>query len=819
MLSVVLVLALAAPPGAAPACTLHVEGRVVDGTTGEHVPGARVQIGERAPLLTDDVGRYRIDGVCPGAQSITVERADYQSARRSVRLVADASVDFALEPHEIERIDDVVVEAPAPSRSEMRASTTLDADDLDRTRGRNLADSIAKIPGVAVLRTGGGGMGKPIIRGQDERRNLILFDRVRHAGQKWGVDHAPEIDPFAAGSITVIKGAGGIRWGPDAIGGVVLVDPLPLRRTPGIAGRAHLVGVSNGKRGAVALGLDGAHRRLPGFAWRLEGNVTRGAAVITPLYPLDNTGTLQWNVGTTLGYLSDAFDVQLSWRRNDNRSGLCTCLRNDSPDDFLQSFELGRPVNSDLYSREYRIERAFQHTVHDLAIARTRVAIGDAGDLTATYSLQNNDRREYAIVRTGVTGPQYRFDLRTHAGDLVFERAASPLGDDIDAYGTYGAAVQHQTNRYDANLTLIPDYTQTMGGVFAIERLVWRRVEFEVGASYEGMHREAALTERDYAAQTGTGRLQAARCTPTPANGGRCGFDFHTGSASLGALLRPVPSVPSFEMKLDLASAGRFPAIDEQFLNGTAPSFPILGIGDSRIGVERTWGSSLTLSYANDWLATDGSAYANYIDDYIYFAPQPSDGPLGVNETVHGTYPVFAFRPVGALFYGGEYGFRVAPPKWPVELDAQLAIVRARDVRNDAYLVFIPPDRYQLGLTYRWPDVGRMHDGFVGVTGGYVDRQRRFDLDADFVAPPPGYAQLGAQAGVSIALGDQTLKFALAGTNLTNTRYRDYTSLLRYFADEPGWELLLRISLEFGAGPPSTRSNAASTRGPRGTKT
>ena len=77
------------------------------------------------------------------------------------------------------------------------------------------------------------GMGKPIIRGQDERRNLILFDRVRHAGQKWGVDHAPEIDPFAAGSITVIKGAGGIRWGPDAIGGVVLVDPLPLRRTPG----------------------------------------------------------------------------------------------------------------------------------------------------------------------------------------------------------------------------------------------------------------------------------------------------------------------------------------------------------------------------------------------------------------------------------------------------------------------------------------------------------------------------------------------------------------------------------------------------------
>src|SRR5690606_39413819 len=109
--------------------------------------------------------------------------------------------------------------------------------------------------------------------------------------------HAPEIDPFSAGSITVKKGAGSIRHGPDAVGGVVLVEPPPLPREPGVRGQAHLVGVSNGRQGSSALRIDGAHRRLPGFAWRVEGNATRSAGLVAPDYALDNTGSLVWNAG------------------------------------------------------------------------------------------------------------------------------------------------------------------------------------------------------------------------------------------------------------------------------------------------------------------------------------------------------------------------------------------------------------------------------------------------------------------------------------------------------------------------------------------
>ncbi|MCA9709615.1 MAG: TonB-dependent receptor plug domain-containing protein, partial [Myxococcales bacterium] len=290
MSAVLLAIALLAPP-VPPECTDVVEGRVVDQTTGEPVTEARVRLGD-AEVQTDATGHFELQGVCPGDHALTVERTAYETVEYDVTVDGNTVVDVHALPREVEHDDHVLVRVSQAPATQTRASTTLDGEDLARTRGKPLADSLTAVSGVTVLRSTAGGMGKPIIRGQYGRRNLLLTDGVRHEGQRWGLDHAPEIDPFSAGSITVIKGAGSIRYGPDAVGGVVLVDPPPLPRTPGVTGQTHLVGVSNGRQGVMAARVDGAHRRLPGFAWRAEGNASRGAALVAPDYPLDNTGSL-----------------------------------------------------------------------------------------------------------------------------------------------------------------------------------------------------------------------------------------------------------------------------------------------------------------------------------------------------------------------------------------------------------------------------------------------------------------------------------------------------------------------------------------------
>ena len=792
-----LALALALAPAT---CDAVVSGRVADAATGEPIPQARIASGGRSAVTGDD-GTFRLGGICPGTRSIRASRADYQPRSQDVAVTADGGrAEFALEPHAVETLDDVVVVAPDVARADVAATDTLDEEALDQVRGRGLADALASISGVTVLRSPAGGMGKPIIRGHVGRRNLILYDRVRHEAQKWGIDHAPELDPFAADSITVIKGAGGIRYGPDAIGGVVLIDPPPLPTTPGVSGETHFIGVSNGLQGTTATRVQGAHAKLPGFAWRAEANASRGAAKVTPQYPLDNTGSAIWNAGATLGYQRRGFSLRTSYRHHDARLGLFTGLRNETQEDFVAGLSLDRPIDADLYQRDYAIERAYQRTTHDLVLVRGRAPLRRAGAFVATYAYQDNERDEFDTVRAAVTGPQLEFDLLTHTGELAFEQAPVGVGARAVLEGSVGGLYMHQRNAFDgADPSFLPDYVQDSGGVFVIERFAWERFELEGGARYDGMRRVSELDDRAYLPFEAQGRLPSG-CERT-ADGGTCPTTFHAPSGSVGALVRPVRRAPGFVLKADALTAARFPATDEQFIKGSAPAFPVFSNGNGRLGTERTWGGGLSVAFANEWVWAEGAAYGNFIDDYIYFRADPQTAaqsdcaPLTCG--VQGAFPLFEPTAVDAVFYGGEVAGKVQPPKWPVAFEAQGSWVRAQQVRSGTPLVFIPPDRYRLGVTYFWPDFGGTQNGFVTVGGTVVDRQRRFDVAADFAVPPPAYGLLHAGLGIEVPFAGQRFKAALHGSNLTNTRYRDYTSLLRYFANEPGWELMLRLTLEF----------------------
>ena len=99
--------------------------------------------------------------------------------------------------------------------------------------------------------------------------------------------------------------------------------------------------------------------------------------------------------------------------------------------------------------------------------------------------------------------------------------------------------------------------------------------------------------------------------------------------------------------------------------------------------------------------------------------------------------------------------------------------------------------------TYTRQELWGLPKASVSLRGAYVARQGRFDLAADLASPPDGYFLLDAEVGAEARVADQTVRVALQGTNLLNSRYRDYTSLLRYFADQPGWQLMLRLSVHY----------------------
>jgi iron complex outermembrane receptor protein len=789
----------AAPAPPPPCGTLA--GRVIERGSAGPLPGATVRIGERV-TVSDDAGAFELDEVCSAGGTLVVSAAGYRTARMPAPPSADDPLLLALDPEDIAQADDVVVEAPRPTRSGAEARAVIDGAALERLRGLSLTDALQTVPGVRALRGTAGGVGQPIIRGQTGRRNLVLYDGVRLQTQSWGLEHGPELDPYAAQRLTVIRGPGALEYGQDAVGGVANAEPAALRSAPGGDGEAQAIGASNGLRGALALRVDGASARARGLAWRVDGNVTRGRALQTPDYPLDNTGSRQWNAGGVLGWSAGPVELSLTYRHYDLLAGVCSCLRNSTPEDFAQAFELGVPINVELYRADYAVERAYQEVRHDLGLARARVATGEAGELVLTYAIQRNDRREYDVVRAGVTGPQYRFDLLGHEGSVVFAHTPVAIGNRGGRLeGQVGAQAWGQSHEFTSERTLVPSYGAVWGGPFAIERVLIDPVELSAAIRWDGLWRRAELGERDFVGQTGSGRLDPERCDPSAGGGADCTQTFGSVGGDLGVTVYPGHGA---RVALEAHTTGRPPAIDESYLNGGTPTFPVLGLGDANLGLERTYGGSLTAGFELPWASTEVSGFVDRIDDYIYFRP------VGLQDTVRGTFQVFAFEPVDALFWGVEQTAAVEAWGGWLRLDGSWAIVRGAQRPSGDPLVFVPPDRAGLGVSVHPPDRGRIRGLMAGISGDFIDRQRRFEEDVDFVDPPPGYALLGASAGVGVALERGVLRFQLEGRNLTNARYRDYTSLLRYFADDPGWDLSLRIAWQF-------ELPAANSRGRQGT--
>ncbi len=769
-------------------CGGEVDGHVVDKDSHEPIAGASVYLDGVIVGLTDSDGRFVLKKLCQSAVVLEVERADYKRASREIEIKGTVSSEFVLDVNSGEV---VLMQGDISISSGMQSKAVLDGEALERTRGKSFSDALANVPGVRKLGSASG-MAKPIVRGQFGRRLLLLVDSIPLRSQEWGLDHAPEIDPFSAGEIQVVRGAAGVRYGPSAIGGAVIVNPPKLLRTPGWAAETHLLGFLT--RGAgLASRVQIAPPSIPGLAYQVQGTVKRLAASQTPEYALQNTGLLEWNAGATAGYTRGKTEFTLSYRHYQSMLGVCACLKIESSEDFFAQVQRGKPVNSELFEPSFTVDRPFQSVGHDQVLARVKTAIGSFASGIATYSLQFDHRSEFDVVRNAL-GPQFDFLLTSHDLDFVVQHQPIHLNNHIHLRGSAGLVGSAQIHSY-RGLPLIPSYQSAGSGAFVIERLQGHDFEIEVGLRYDVLARQAEFFRGDFLRLIRSEQLAADACKDGEGDTVLCDSFFHMASVSAGGLLQ---LTEPWSLKLDLSTSSRPPNPDEQYLNGTSPTFPVLGLGKPDLEPETTYSASLTSSYAGERVAVEASIYGNVIADYIYFAPAiAADGTPIFDVLIRGSYPRFITRPVDALFYGADGGV-VAKVTNSLELGAQVSMVRARNLSDDSFLTLVPSDRARGYGRYTFTSQTALEKFYASLGVTAVARQNRFDPAADLVSPPKGYALLDAELGGQTPWGNRTLKFSIQGSNLLNTRYRDYTSLLRYFADQPGVQVMSRLSVLFG---------------------
>lgn len=136
---------------------------------------------------------------------------------------------------------EILILAPR-SESARRASpakrTVVPGEELRRTGERSLPRALGRAAGIWIQESNLGG-GAPVIRGLLGNQVLILLDGVRlnDATTRFGPNQSlATIDPAIVDRVEIVRGAGSLLYGSDAIGGVIAI--WTRRRAPGGAGGA-----------------------------------------------------------------------------------------------------------------------------------------------------------------------------------------------------------------------------------------------------------------------------------------------------------------------------------------------------------------------------------------------------------------------------------------------------------------------------------------------------------------------------------------------------------------------------------------------------
>jgi iron complex outermembrane receptor protein len=130
---------------------------------------------------------------------------------------------------------------------------------------------------------------------------------------------------------------------------------------------------------------------------------------------------------------------------------------------------------------------------------------------------------------------------------------------------------------------------------------------------------------------------------------------------------------------------------------------------------------------------------------------------------------------------------------------AKINLLYARNLTQNEWIIMMPANRYETGLHWHIKTGPRWVKPYAKVWVAYTSLQTRVPIDkntgqvADYAPPPPAYTLINAEGGA--ILTPSNIEVGLAVYNMGNTAYRDYLNRFRYFVNEAGTNIALRIKI------------------------
>ena len=779
-------------------CTYNFKGVITDYHDGTSIFGATIFIKNLNKYTTsDDQGKFEIKNLCSGEIHLFISHISCETKEIVINLTKDIYKEFYLE-HHLNELNEIIVKTTSKSEK-TSIEQSLKKGIISNFTDKSLGDALNTLSGVSSLNAGNS-IVKPMIHGMHSSRLLIINNNVRMFDQEWGDEHAPNIDINSSERIDVIKGANTLKFGSDAIGGLILIKPKKYAVKDSLFGSTITSFNANGLGGNINSEIVKTYKS--GFYTKIQANYKQFGDFSTPNYNLTNSGLRNINTSLRMGYngYEKGFNAYYSFVSNEIA--------------ILQSSHIGN-VNdlvTAINSKEPRVMEAFsydinfpkQNILHHLAKIEAYKRFKDFGKLSVQYDLQINRRKEFDLRRGDLKDTPV-IDLRLFTNSIQTDL-------EIDAFDDFkinsGILARYQQNdaisgtgtnplipdfdKYDAAIYSVVNYNLNTSSSFSVG-LRYDFSKIDARKRYSTIDWKETYNYDEIFPEFETGIVDGTRILTNPK------FTFHNISASLGYSKLFKNDVA---LLINYGLATRVPNPSELFSDGLHHSAARIETGLLTMNKEIANKFIISLERNNDNFGFIISPYLKQIEDFMQLIP------VGITTTIRGAFPVWEYQQVNAQIFGVDIDLN---KKISSKFDYQgsISLLKGTNLTDNIPLIHMPSANFRNQITYK---NDRLHQLSISLKHKTVLQQNQFpdynfntfnailqeDVFVDISTTPPSYSLFDlTTSAVFKAFKKGNLKLEFNIENLFNVAYRENLNRLRYFADELGRNFNLKIKINY----------------------
>jgi iron complex outermembrane recepter protein len=742
---------------------LKLSGTVISDQN-QPISGAHIYLHETKQIaLSNNLGQFIFNDLRPGVYRLHVSYLGYKCIHpyKATLTDADEHVIVLMEPESL-GLNEVVING-FPTEAELRerpeAIVVVSNRFMDRQRDHSLLKTLESLPGIQAMEIGQGAS-KPVIRGLGLNRVVVTENNTRLEGQQWGADHGLEIDQFAVEMVEVVKGPSSLRFGSDALGGVIRIKPQAIAQPNSLSAQLTLVGrsVNDLLAGSLMMRLrknnyfnyirythsDYGTYRVPADNYTYNSykfQLKNGR--------IQNSGGEERNIYITNGILQPWGKFAVTVSNVYAKSGYFPGAHGIPNSSMLEKFPISR-----------KVDLPYQQVNHFKISTNTLIKINSL-ILEMDLAFQQNNRQEWSRFHTHYPGqeaplnnPDLELDwlLQTISADLRAQQHRAMSTTEV------GLSVYRQQHEIGGYMFLLPEYSRSMAGAFIYHQFdLARNIKLSGGLRYD------------------LGQLQIdsyfspyTNITKAP------DFDrlYHDLSWALGMVINMNRHAG---FKTNIAKSFRMPTASEIGSNGIHHGTFRYELGDQGLQSEVAYQFDAGFSYENSKMQLGFGPFFSYFPNFIYLNPSgsyllPDGSPVmeaGAGQ-VYSYVQSQAFRAGGEMTIGYQFNH---------EFQANLSGEYVFATDGTYPIPLTPPLSFLFQLEYHLPEYWkRLHQPMIAFETRYAGAQNRHARNEE---PTAAWFLVNLNVSAKFITGNSPISFSLRMQNLLNTKYWNHLSYYR----------------------------------------